>query len=131
MKRILFVCIENSCRSQMAEAFAHMYGGEDVEAYSSGSQPSGQVNVRAIEFMAELNYDLSQHGSKSLDKLPDVVFDAAITMGCGDECPLIKARLREDWGLDDPKHLSNEGFRAVRDEIGRRVLALIQRLEAA
>ena len=128
MKRVLFVCIENSCRSQMAEAFAHMYGGDDIEAYSSGSKPSGQVNPRAIQFMAELDYDLTQHDSKPLDALPDVQFDAAITMGCGDECPFIRAGLREDWGLDDPKHMSDEDFRQVRDEIGERVESLLKRL---
>lgn len=129
MKHILFVCIENSCRSQMAEAFANMYGGEDIEAYSSGSKPSGQVNPRAIQFMAELDYDLSLHGSKPLNQLPDVTFDAAITMGCGDECPYIAAHLREDWGLDDPKLMSDDNFRAVRDEIGERVKNLLERLE--
>ncbi len=127
MKRVLFVCIENSCRSQMAEAFAHM-AGDDIEAYSSGSRPSGQVNPRAIEFMAELDYDLSRHDSKALDELPDVEFDAAITMGCGDECPYVRARLREDWGLDDPKHMNAEDFRKVRDDIGRRVNDLLERL---
>ena len=111
----------------MAEAFANMAGG-DVEAYSSGSKPSGEVNPRAIEFMAELNYDLGTHDSKPLDELPDVEFDAAITMGCGDECPYVKAKLREDWGLDDPKHMAPEDFRKVRDEIGARVKDLLERL---
>jgi protein-tyrosine-phosphatase len=129
MKRVLFVCVENSCRSQMAEAFAHMYGSDDMEAYSSGSNPSGEVNRRAIRFMNELDYDLSQHASKALDELPDVEFDVAITMGCGDECPFVRAKTREDWGLDDPKRLPDDGFRAVRDEIGERVKALLTRLQ--
>ncbi|MGB1581424.1 MAG: arsenate reductase ArsC [Nevskiales bacterium] len=130
MKRVLFVCIENSCRSQMAEAFAHMYSGDDIEAYSSGSRPSGQVNPRAIQFMKELDYDLSSHGSKPLNQLPDITFDATITMGCGDECPYIAARMREDWGLDDPKLMSDDDFRAIRDEIGERVKDLLERLRA-
>ena len=130
MKRVLFVCIENSCRSQMAEAFAHMFDDENIEAYSSGSKPSGEVNRRAIRFMNELDYDLSQHASKALDELPNVEFDVAITMGCGDECPHIRARVREDWGLDDPKRLPDEGFRAVRDEIGERVKQLLLKLQA-
>lgn len=97
-KRVVFVCIENSNRSQMAEAFARMRGGGSVEAYSSGSKPSGRVNPRAIEFMREVGYDLSAHTSKPLSEIPAVEFDAAITMGCGDECPMVRAKLREDWG---------------------------------
>ena len=85
MKHILFVCIENSCRSQMAEAFGHMHGKGIIEAHSSGSRPSGKVNERAIEFMKEVGYDLTTHTSKSLDEIPDVEYEYAITMGCGDE----------------------------------------------
>lgn len=127
-KRVLFVCIENSNRSQMAEAFTRIHGGERVEAYSSGSRPSGTVNPRAIEFMRELDYDLSQHGSKPLSEIPQVEFDAAITMGCGDECPLVRAKLREDWGIPDPKELSPEGFREVRDLIEQKVKDLLGRI---
>lgn len=127
-KRVLFVCVENSNRSQMAEAFARMHGGESVEAYSSGSKPSGKVNPRAIEFMAERGYDLAAHASKSLDQIPQVEYDAAITMGCGDNCPLVKAMLREDWGIPDPKELPPEAFREVRDLIERKVTELLSRL---
>lgn len=102
-KRILFVCVENSNRSQMAEAFARMHGAGRIEAYSAGSRPSGKVNPKAIEAMSELGYDLSQHSSKSLDDIPDVDYDFVATMGCGDECPLIKAKRREDWNVPDPK----------------------------
>jgi len=80
----------------MAEAFARMYGQNKIDAYSSGSKPSGQVNPRAIEFMKELGYDLTVHHSKPLHSLPDLEFDAVITMGCGDSCPWVKAKLRED-----------------------------------
>jgi arsenate reductase len=128
-KRVLFVCIENSNRSQMAEAFARMHGGDRVEAYSSGSRPSGRVNPRAIEFMKEKNYDLSTHGSKSLTDIPDVDYDAAITMGCGDECPMVRARIREDWGIPDPKNLPPDEFRQVRDLIEEKVTALLAALE--
>lgn len=128
IKRILFVCIENSNRSQMAEAFARMYGKGEVEAYSSGSRPSGMVNPRAIQFMKERGYDLTTHASKPLTEIPQVPFDAAITMGCGDECPLIDARLREDWGIPDPKHLNDEGFREVRDLIEGKVVELLRRI---
>ena len=125
VQRIVFVCVENSCRSQIAEAFARLYAGANVEVYSAGSRPSGQVNPKAIASMAEVGYDLTTHASKSLDDLPPVEFDAAITMGCGDECPLLRAKQREDWGIPDPKHLSPDEFRQVRDLIADRVRALI------
>ncbi len=127
MKRVLFVCVENANRSQMAEAFAHLYGGNQVEALSAGSKPSGQINPKAIRFMAELDYDLSNHASKSLDEI-DGEFDAVITMGCGDNCPWVPAKRREDWALPDPKHMDDEGYRAVRDEIAERVKALLAAL---
>jgi protein-tyrosine-phosphatase len=127
-KRVVFVCVENSNRSQIAEAFARMHGGDAVEVYSSGSKPSGRVNPRAIEYMKERGYDLSRHTSKPLDQLPPVEFDAAVTMGCGDECPMVKARLREDWGIPDPKELPPEQFREVRDLIERKVKELLERL---
>lgn len=103
IKRVLFVCVENSNRSQMAEAFARLLGGAQVEAFSAGSQPSGVVNPKAIEAMREVAYDLSTHRSKSLDELPDVEFDFVATMGCGDKCPWIRARKRADWALPDPQ----------------------------
>ena len=126
-KRVLFVCVENSNRSQMAEAFARIHGGDAVEALSAGSRPSGQINPKAIRFMAELGYDLNTHTSKSLDDI-DGEFDAVITMGCGDNCPWIPAKRREDWALPDPKHMDDEAYRGVRDEISRRVRALLESL---
>jgi arsenate reductase (thioredoxin) len=128
MKKILFVCIENSNRSQMAEAFAKIHGQGRVEAYSSGSRPSGKVNPKAIAAMAELGYDLSKHVSKSLDEIPQVEYEYAVTMGCGDECPFVKAKHREDWALEDPKNLPPEEFNKVRNEIEKRVLQLIGRV---
>lgn len=120
-KRLLFVCVENSNRSQMAEAFARIHGGEKVEAFSAGSRPSGKVNPKAIESMREIGYDLSRHQSKSLSEIPDVEFDFVATMGCGDECPFVRAKQREDWDIPDPKEMPPEEFRAVRDLIERRV----------
>ena len=128
VQRIVFVCVENSCRSQIAEAFGRMYAGASVEVYSSGSRPSGQVNPKAIASMKELGYDLSTHASKGLDALPDVEFDYAITMGCGDECPFLRAKAREDWGIPDPKHLAPEEFRVVRDLIAGKVRELLARV---
>ncbi|GLQ96511.1 arsenate reductase ArsC [Dyella mobilis] len=126
-KRILFVCVENANRSQMAEAFAHLYGGDAVEALSAGSRPSGVINPRAVQFMQELGYDLTTHASKSLDEVTGE-FDAVVTMGCGDSCPWVPARLRLDWALQDPKHLDDDGYRAVRDDIAARVKSLLAEL---
>ena len=126
--RVLFVCIENSNRSQMAEAFARKLGGASVEAWSAGSKPSGRVNPKAIEAMRERGYDLSTHGSKSLDELPAVEFDAAVTMGCGDACPNVRARVREDWSIPDPREMPPEEFRGVRDLIEASVRKLLARL---
>ena len=123
--KLLFVCIENSCRSQMAEAFARMHGGDSVEAYSAGSRPSGSVNPKAIESMREVDYDLTPHESTGLDAVPQAGFDYAITMGCGDECPYIEAKVHDDWDIPDPKHVAPEEFREVRDLIERKVRALL------
>lgn len=125
MKRVLFVCVENSCRSQIAEAFARIHGGENVVAYSAGSRPSGSVNPKAIEIMKEIGYDLSTHESKSLDDVPQETYDFVATMGCGDECPFVRAKQREDWQIPDPKNMAPDEFRQVRDEIERRVKAIL------
>jgi protein-tyrosine-phosphatase len=127
--RILFVCVENSNRSQMAEAFARRIGGARVEAFSAGSRPSGRVNPRAIEAMREKGVDLTKHGSKSLADLPAVEFDAAVTMGCGDACPSVSAKVREDWSIPDPREMLPEEFRGVRDLIEARVRSLLDRLD--
>jgi len=127
IRRVLFVCIENSCRSQMAEGFARSLGVAGLEARSAGSRPSGVVNARAIRFMAEKGIDISANASKGLDALPnDLPWDDVVTMGCGDECPFLPAKRRRDWDLPDPKHLDDEAFRAVRD----RIEALVRDLSA-
>lgn len=128
MKRVLFVCVENSNRSQMAEAFARLQGGSEVDAHSAGSRPSGVINPKALRFMAEVGYDLGAHRSKSLDDIAGLEFDAVVTMGCGDSCPWVPARVREDWALPDPRHMDDDAYRAVRDEIAERVRDLLARL---
>jgi len=128
VRKILFVCVENSCRSQMAEGFARIHGGEDVEVYSSGSKPSGVVNPKAIASMSEVGYDLSAHDSKSLDEIPGVEYDYVVTMGCGDKCPFVRARNREDWQIPDPKHMGPDEFRKVRDLIEQKVRELLTRI---
>jgi arsenate reductase (thioredoxin) len=127
-KQVLFVCVENSNRSQMAEAFARIHGDEIVEAFSAGSRPSGTINPRAVKSMLELGYDLRAHTSKSLLDIPDIEYDYVATMGCGDECPFIRARWREDWEIPDPKHMEPDAFRVVRDEIEARVKAVTAKL---
>jgi arsenate reductase len=128
MKKVLFVCVENSCRSQIAEAFGKIYGKDKIEAYSSGSKPSGIVNPKAIQSMKEVGYDLSTHDSKSLQEIPQEEYEYAITMGCGDECLLVKAKHRADWEIPDPKHMEPEEFNKIRDLIEEKVKNLINQI---
>ena len=128
-KKLLFVCVENSNRSQMSQAFAKIIGGENVEAYSAGSKPSGIVNPKAIAAMQELNYDLSAHESKSLDEVKEFApFDVVVTVGCGDACPWMPAKKFVDWQIPDPKHMEREQFNEVRDFIKSKVEQLISDL---
>ncbi|WP_437186725.1 arsenate reductase ArsC [Planctomicrobium sp. SH668] len=129
-KLILFVCVENSNRSQMAEAFARIHGTNEIEARSAGSRPSGKVNPRAVEFMRELGYDLAAHESKSLDEFNGQDVEVAVTMGCGDECPLVLAKRREEWQIPDPKEMQSEQYREVRDLIEQKVKELLTSLSA-
>ena len=127
-KRVLFVCVENSNRSQMAEAFARIHGGGRVEAFSAGSRPSGRINPKAVEAMKEVGYDLAAHASKGLEAFNGRRFDAAVTMGCGDECPLVVTNRRVDWQIPDPKEMPPDQFRAVRDLIEQKVKQLLREL---
>lgn len=128
-KKVLFVCVENSNRSQMSQAFAIMHGGDMVEAYSAGSKPSGIVNPKAIAAMKELGYDLSTHDSKSLQEVEQYApFDAVVTMGCGDACPWMPAKQFIDWQIPDPKHMEPAAFNEVRDYISAKVKTLLETL---
>jgi arsenate reductase len=125
-KKILFVCVENSNRSQMSQAFATMHGGNTIEAYSAGSKPSGIVNPKAIAAMRELGYDLGTHDSKSLQEVEKhAPFDAVVTMGCGDACPWMPAKQFIDWQIPDPKHMEPAQFNEVRDLISEKVKELL------
>ena len=126
--RVLFVCVENSNRSQMAQAFAAMLGGDRVEALSAGSRPSGTVNPKAVAAMAELGYDLSAHASKSVSEFDGEEVDAAVTMGCGDACPRVRAKQRFDWQIPDPREMPPDAFNTVRDLIGTKVKELLAQL---
>ena len=112
----------------MAQAFAHIHGGGRFEAYSAGSKPSGKINPKAITSMNEVDYDLSVHQSKSLDEIPDITYDAVITMGCGDACPWIAAHIREDWNIPDPRNMNEDEFRKVRILIDENVRKLLAKL---
>ena len=125
--KLLFVCVENSCRSQMAEALARMRG---ADAASAGSKPSDVVNSGAIAAIGELGYDMSGHRSKSVDHCKGKRFDAVVTMGCGDACKDIRAKQHMDWEIPDPRQLDADGFRRVRDMIGEKISALLRASEA-
>jgi len=128
-KKVLFVCVENSNRSQMSQAFALIHASGNVEAYSAGSKPSGLVNPKAIAAMRELNYDLSKHDSKSLQEVAQYApFDAMVTMGCGDTCPWMPAKKFIDWQIPDPKYMEPTEFNQIRDMISEKVKVLLAEL---
>ena len=129
-KKILFVCVENSNRSQMSEAFARIIGADAIEAYSAGSKPSGKINPKAIASMKEIGYDLTSHSSKSLEEVKQFApFDVVVTMGCGDACPWMPAKQFIDWQIPDPKEMNESDFRKVRGCIEEKVKGLLQELQ--
>ena len=125
-KRVLFICHENCNRSQMAEAFARMYGEGWVEAYSAGCRPAEAIHPKAVAAMKELGYDLRQHFPKGLADLPNVEYDVAVVM-CDDGCLGVRAKHRENWKIPVPKLMPPDQFRAVRDQIGQKVKELLAR----
>ena len=127
MKKVVFLCVENSCRSQIAEAFANIHGKDEILAFSAGSKPSGTVNPKAVSLMKEINYDLSMHQSIHVDKLPDVEIDAMISMGCGDSCPTIRAKERIEWDIPDPKDMEDQDFKEIIKNIERKVLDFLKK----
>lgn len=112
----------------MAEAFARIHGKSEIEPSSAGSKPSGKINPKAIASMKEIGYDLTNHNSKSLNNTPDTTYDAVVTMGCGDACPWIPAKLREDWEIPDPRDMNEDDFRKVRNLIEEKVKDLLEHL---
>jgi arsenate reductase (thioredoxin) len=103
-----------------------MLGGDKLEAFSAGSNPSGKINPKAIGAMKELGYDLTTHHSKSLKEVEqNAPFDVVVTMGCGDACPWMPAKKFIDWQIPDPKEMNETDYRKVRDEIKEKVNALI------
>ena len=122
---VLFVCVHNAGRSQMAAGFLQDLAGDRIDVLSAGSQPTDRVNPVAVQAMAELGIDIA--GSQPKVLTPDAVLasDVVVTMGCGDECPFFPGKRYEDWVLDDPAGQGIEAVRPIRDEIRRRVELLL------
>ena len=113
----------------MAQGFARALAGDRVAAWSAGSRPADRIHPRAVELMAERGIDLSSQSPKGLSELPEVeAWDTVVTLGCGDDCPAIPSRQRIDWDLPNPRDMADPEFRAVRDEIDRRVRQLLARI---
>lgn len=127
-KTILFVCVHNAGRSQMAAGFMRQLGGERVEVLSAGSAPKESINSVAVAAMAELGIDIADQKPKILTSESVQQSDVVITMGCGDACPYYPGKRYEDWKLDDPAGQGIEPVRIIRDEIKGRVEALLQEI---
>lgn len=127
---VLFVCVHNAGRSQMAAGYLQHLAGDRIEVLSAGSQPADEVNPSAIAAMAEDGIDIAAERPKLLSDSAVQQADVVITMGCGDECPFYPGKRYEDWVLDDPAGQGIEAVRPIRDEIRRRVEALVAELLA-
>lgn len=125
---VLFVCVHNAGRSQMAAAFTRHLSGGAVEVRSAGSAPADQVNPAAVEAMAEVGIDITDQVPKVLTTDAVQASDVVVTMGCGDSCPIFPGKRYEDWVLDDPAGKGVESVRPIRDEIKRRVEAMLREL---
>jgi protein-tyrosine-phosphatase len=128
-KKVLFVCVENARRSQMAQGFAEALGREKVEVYSAGSRPSQQIDPMVIEVMKEKGIDLSSKRPKSLNDLPSIEMDYLVTMGCEETCPAVLAKKIIEWEIPDPKGKSIDAFRKVRDIIEDMVKTLLEEID--
>ena len=125
--KIAFVCVHNSCRSQMAEGWAKALGSDILEVYSAGTEEYNEVKPLAIEVMTESGIDMSRQYPKRLDEIPNDL-DLLITMGCNVQCPFVPNRYSADWGIDDPSGGPIEDYREARDMIKQKVLQLIDDL---
>lgn len=125
---VLFVCVHNAGRSQMAAGFLREVAGDRIEVRSAGSMPADQINPVAVEAMAELSIDITAEAPKVLTTEAVQASDVVITMGCGDACPFFPGKRYEDWSLDDPAGQGIEAVRPIRDDIRRRIEALAAEL---
>ena len=128
MKTVLFACVHNAGRSQMAAGWLRHLGGDHVVVYSGGSEPESQVNPSAVEAMAEVDIDIRAEFPKPWTEEIVRAADVVVTMGCGDACPLYPGKRYEDWELDDPAGQDLAAVRPIRDEIDRRVRVLLDDL---
>ena len=126
--RVLFVCVHNAGRSQMAAGWLRHLAGDAIEVRSAGSEPANQVNPAAVAAMAEVGIDITGNTPRLLDYDTAYAADVIITMGCGDTCPVFPGKRYEDWKLDDPAGKGIEAVRPIRDEIRDRVQALVAEL---
>ncbi len=126
---VLFLCVHNAGRSQMALGWFNHLAGDRAIAWSGGSEPAREINSAAIEAMAEVGIDIGGEYAKPWTDEIVQAADVVITMGCGDACPIFPGKRYEDWVLDDPAGQSVEAVRPIRDEIERRVRALLEQLE--
>jgi len=125
-KKILFVCVQNASRSQMAQGFAEAFGKGKVEVYSAGSHPASQINPLAIEVMKEKNVDLSGRRPKGLNDLPSVEMDYLVTMGCEETCPAVPAKKIIEWQIPDPKGKPIDEVRRIRDVLEAEVKRFLE-----
>jgi arsenate reductase len=128
-KRVVFICVENARRSQMAEGFANVFGRGEIEVYSAGSSPSSQIDPLVIEVMKLKGIDLSGKQPKGLNDLPPIEMDYLITMGCEETCPAVLAKKIIEWNIPDPKGKSIEVFKEVRNLIEEKVKALLEEID--
>lgn len=129
MKKVAFICVHNSCRSQMAEAFGRKLASDVFESYSAGTETKPRINQDAVRLMKQVHgvdMEETQH-SKLLSELPEI--DIVVTMGCNVQCPMLPCSHREDWGLDDPSGKPDEAFLETMDRIEEKVLDLKGRIE--
>ncbi len=124
--RILFVCVQNASRSQMAQGFAEAFGQGKVEVYSAGSRPSSYINPLAIEVMKEKNIDLSGRRPTGLQDLPPVEMDYLVTMGCEETCPAFPAKKIIEWNIPDPRGKPIDEIRKIRDMLETEVKKLLE-----
>ena len=129
-KKIVFVCVENARRSQMAQGFAEVFGKGKLEVYSAGSRPSSQIDPLVIEVMKEKGIDLSSRLTKGLNDLPSVEMDYLVTMGCEETCPAVLAKKIMEWQIPDPKGKPIDEIRKIRDLLEAKVKTLLEKVKS-